>query len=1446
MGSIESDGKAGPSVHESGTHTHQRIPTRMPNLQCMEKGFIMARKSEEEPAVSNRKRVSKTSASPKDQNSPDNPLIVVGIGASAGGLEAFQALFPNLPMGVNIAYVIVQHLDPSHPTMLGSLLQRFTPMPVKEIRDRLRPEPDHVYLTPPGRDATMSNGILHLSKPVSAIGPKPSIDLFFTSLAEDWGDKAVGIILSGTGSDGAHGIRAIKAFGGITIVQDEKTARYNGMPHAAIETGHVDLIFPPEKIGQELLSVLKYPHLIPEVPPEEDRAPDDINKIFMMLAQRTGCDFSEYKINTINRRIGRRMALHKFSALQDYIHHLQKTPEEIDLLLKDILISVTSFFRDGEAFQALAKVFPKIVEKKQAGHTIRVWVPGCSTGEEVYSLAILMAETLGDRLNKYTIQVFGTDLDQEAIERARKGFYPEATVVNVDKKILERYFIRKDNMVQVTDAVREMIVFAKHDLIKDPPFAHLDLISCRNLLIYFNQTLQNRVVPLFHYVLNPNGFLFLGKSESINQYSDLFSPLSKKWRVFERRDVIRAPAVTLKYRQMPNFQFKPTKLARKPEMTLNEMMRDTVLDVFAPPAVMIDDRLQIVCFRGDTSPFLKPPEGEVNLDILQMARENVRIDLRALVHRCSREGTSGASRPLRVKDNGNEEDVIIHVDPVGLAGAPKGLMLVAFEPLKTYQYREKELTPPNGADPRVFELEHELVETRERLQTTIEELETTNEELMSLNEELQSANEELQSTNEELETTTEELQSTNEELNTVNDELQAKSAELSATNADLENILTQIGLPLVIVDKDLRVKRYNLAATDIFSLVAGDIGQVITTVAGRLNLPNLREKLLEVVKHNRTLDEDIEDGQKFYYMQIHPHLDKVGLSIGAMLIFVDKSRLVQTQRELETIASISRVFLASGNLDEIYQKLPDLISKRFNFPYVTVELHEEERGEMIVVGSAGLPRETKLPFHASLKDTICGQVVESGLPLVITDECRETSCRHPVLDKIELKTMICMPLRLQERTLGALVLADRSRRQDVADIRGTLEVIAHHLALEIDRVHKTLDLKQAREELEQRVKERTAALAEANKRLNTELTERKKAQKTLRAANETAEKRLGQLMAVFNSIHEGLIFTEPDGRLLDWNPAAETLLGYREDKTPSFIKDISKSLRFLDPDGKPLPENEWPMERALKGETFSDCEVMIDRKGGESRMLSFSGTSVKGSAEEMILALTTLRDITEQKRAEDRIKGSLVEKEVLLKEIHHRVKNNMQVISSLVSLQADGSDETVRNVLGDVNRRVRSMALVHEKLYQSPDLARIDFAEYARTLLGYLWSAHGNFTSGIQLTMDLEPVSLPVDLSVPCALILNELAANAIKHAFQGRDHAGGVVTISLQRSKKGQIALRVRDNGVGLPEGFDWRKTHTLGLRLVQMLAKQLQADVEVLSAQGTEFVIKFQGPKG
>ncbi|EFK08661.1 CheR methyltransferase, SAM binding domain protein [delta proteobacterium NaphS2] len=989
-----------------------------------------------------------------------NPFIV-GIGASAGGLEAFQSLLPNLPTEAGFAYVIVQHLDPSHPTMLTSLLKRYTEMRVEEVSNGQKPEMNTISVTPPGRNVIMQDGRLSLVEPASATGPKPSIDLFFTSLAEDRHDKAVGIILSGTGSDGAHGIRSIKAEGGITIVQETETARYGGMPEAAIGTGHVDLILSPAKMGEELISILEYPQLLKAVSPA-DKKPDDVNKILQMIKDRQGADFSDYKKNTINRRIGRRMAVHKFTDIEDYVRYLEKTPEELALLVKDILISVTSFFRDAEAFKALGEILPEMIERKEDGDSIRLWVPGCSTGEEAYSIAILLAQILGERIKRFEVQIFGTDLDEEAIMKARKGIYPEATAVDVEPKILERFFLRKDNMVQVVEPIREMIVFAKHNLIDDPPFAHLDLISCRNMLIYFNQNLQNRVVSTFHYVLNPGGYLFLGKSESIAQFSDLFAPVSKKWRIFETKPALKNSPSFIKTRT-PILGAIYRKSAPKPSLSAKETINEAILKFFSPASVLIDEQMQGLYFRGDTGSYFQPPEGGGSLDILQMAKNEIRLDLRTLVHRSRRDNEPTVGRPLKINVHGIERYIVIHVNPVNLADAQKGLMLVSFEELATYQTKERELPPAGKEDPRVYELEEELNETRERLQTTIEELETTNEELMSLNEELQSSNEELQSSNEELETTSEELQSTNEELNTVNEELQAKSAELSMVNNDLENIISQIGLPMVILDRNLKVKRYNEAATSIFSISAGDLGQVITTVGTRLDLPELRKKIRIVIESKEALDEDVENSDSYYYMRIHPILDASGQSIGAMLIFVDKTALLRKENQLEVIGLISQVCLQAMDLEVLYRELPEILSKRLEFPYVAIDFQEDN--EILTLGSAGFSKDDDGPVRVSMDATVSGEVISSQEPMIVSGDT-PAEVLHPLLKDVEVRTLICSPFCLSGKTVGTLVLADSENRPDAHELQDTLMIIGHHLALEIDRKQVTDELRQQNETLQ--------------------------------------------------------------------------------------------------------------------------------------------------------------------------------------------------------------------------------------------------------------------------------------------------------------------------------------------------------------------------------------------
>ncbi len=976
-------------------------------------------------------------------------LVYVGVGASAGGLEAFQGLLPNLPQEDNIVYIIAQHLDPSHPTMLVSLLKRYTSMPVLEVQDNQRLEPGHIFITPPGFNATLSGDVVRLTKPISSIGPKPSIDLLFRSLAENKGEKSVGIILSGTGSDGAHGIRAIKAEGGITIVQAEETARYNGMPHAAIDTGVVDLTLPPEKIGKELLAVIKYPHIIPTGAIPAEQAPEGLDQVFRMLQDHTGCDFSDYKLNTINRRVSRRMIVHKLVELDDYVQYLKHSPKELDLLFKDILISVTCFFRDPEAFKSLFSLVPKLIQSKQTGDSVRVWVPGCSTGEEAYSIAILLTQALRDKMGSYNVQVFGTDLDQEAINKARKGVYPEATAIDVEKSILDRYFVRKDNTVQVVESIREMIVFAKHNLIKDPPFSHLDLISCRNLLIYFNSRLQKRVVPLFHYILNPNGFLFLGKSESIGQYSDLFTTVSKKGKLYQKRDVLRAPVIEFKSSQDRRDVIRKPKTTSR-QISSREIINEALANTFGASSALIDDRLHIVYVRGDLSSYLSFPEGEAMLDILHLAKPSLRIDLRTQIHRAKRESAPVTSHPLSISALGSERWFKIHVNPVQVAGAPSGMTLVAFEEITTPE-RQETATPSDGSDPRIYELEQELAAMKEHLQTTVEELETSNEELMSLNEELQSSNEELQSSNEELETTNEELQSSNEELTTVNEELQVKSGELATANIDLENILKKIGFPLIIVDSDLKVTRFNAEATRIFHLMAGDIGQVITTVGSNVNLPNLRGKLLQVIESSHDVSEVVQTNGRTYTMEIHPHYGEHEHTRGAILIFVDKTDIVKAEREHTVIGIISQLFMSTGSLEKTYLDLPGILADQYGFPFVTIELYDEKTSEFVVTGAHGISDASKMTSRIPSDATICGLVVDKAEPYYVESVSADDDIQFPLLNDVKLETIFCVPLRVRNKVFGVITLADVKRRSDVNNFKTTIQVIANHLAMEIDR-----------------------------------------------------------------------------------------------------------------------------------------------------------------------------------------------------------------------------------------------------------------------------------------------------------------------------------------------------------------------------------------------------------
>ncbi len=856
---------------------------------------------------------------PKEKKAPAVPkeaagFPIVGIGASAGGLEALEIFFTHMPPDKNIAFVIIQHLSPKHKSIMGELLSKCTQMEVLDLEDGMKIEPNRIYLNPPDKNVVIINGTLQLMDPVRTGGINLPIDCFFRSMSEDLGEKAICVILSGTATDGTLGLRAVKGEGGMAMVQDPGSAKYDGMPRSAIATGLVDFILPVEKIPGELIKYISAPYLaVPErVTPADDPFENHIQKIFVLIRSATGHDLSHYKQNTLRRRIERRMAVHQIHRISDYVKYLQKTPAEVDILFKDMLIGVTSFFRDPEAFQIIEEqIMPALLKSRSLDASIRIWTVGCSTGEEAYSLAILVSEAMEKMKHHLNIQIFASDIDPEAIDRARSGVYPDSIAADVSEERLRQYFVKEDNTFQVRKQVREMIVFAVHNIAKDPPFSKIDLLSCRNLLIYMDGVLQKKVLPLCHYALNPQGVIFLGPSESIGEFTDLFQPVDNKWKVFKRKEFSLEKA--LDYPGMP-FYHGPRLEAveekrQSAELDLHQMAERVILDHFSPAGVLVNDKYEIINFMGKTDKYLETPTGKASFNVLKMAREGLKLKLSTALHNAVRQKKASTHEALRIQYNGGFRIVDLTVRPLLETNLKENFMLVMFEdktPAEKPGSKKRTKRDKDDADPRVVSLEEELQSTKEHLQTTIEELETSNEELKSTNEELQSINEEMQSANEELETSKEELQSTNEELITVNTELQNKVDELSNANDDINNLLAVTDIGTIFLDTRLCIKRYTPAMKKIFNLIPTDTERPISDITTKINYVDLAEDAQQVLDTlvKKELEMETEDGV-WYTMKMMPYRTTENVIDGVVITFVDVTRIKEWD-EIQRLATVVR------------------------------------------------------------------------------------------------------------------------------------------------------------------------------------------------------------------------------------------------------------------------------------------------------------------------------------------------------------------------------------------------------------------------------------------------------------------------------------------------------------------------------------------------------------
>jgi two-component system, chemotaxis family, CheB/CheR fusion protein len=857
----------------------------------------------------------------RSPQSLSDSFLVAAVGASAGGIEAFTELIQNLPTDTGMAFILIQHLDPKHESMLTELLARQTKMSVTEIKDGMRLEPNHVFVIPPNASMSLSDHHLRLSPRIEGRGAQMSIDHFMRSLAEEQGNRAIGVILSGSGTDGTLGMAEIQAQGGVTFAQDEASAKYDSMPRSAINAGCVDYILPPKGIARELARIAHHPYIARhEIAPAviADKENANLGSIFQLLRRSTGVDFTHYRQTTILRRIQRRMVVHKIDKLPEYVKYIQTNPNEIKSLYQDMLINVTSFFRNPAVFDAIKKeVFPSLIKNRARDSTIRIWTPGCASGEETYSIAIVLLEFLADRAPEFSIQFFGTDVSETSIAKARAGSYPENIQGDVSADRLRRFFTKTEAGYRISKSIRDMCIFAQHNVLNDPPFSQMDIICCRNLLIYLEPVLQSKVISLFHYAVKPEGYLVLGSSEGVTTVSNLFSTVDRNNKIFSKKASAGRQVVTFSLaNQGERAEHGPFRIPPKQtesgwnHLEAQKEFDRRLLSQYAPAAAFINEDLEIIHTRGPVNRYLKLAPGRASLNVLKMAREGLLFELRNAINKSKKENTPVRKQNVQIKNgngNGNGHghgngpgasageqirSVNFEVVPVRVGNVKDLYFMILFQDALSESEAKGGARKPDRASQldaaRISKLEQELGATKEYLQSVIETQEGTNEELQSANEEILSSNEELQSTNEELETAKEELQSANEELNTVNDELRARNSEITQINNDLTNLLNSVDVALVILGNDLTIRRFNPKAEKLVGLIPADVGRPFVNINPNLELVDFQKDVLEVIASHRPFQKEVKDRKRnIYQLQVVPYRSAEGKVEGAVVTVIE-------------------------------------------------------------------------------------------------------------------------------------------------------------------------------------------------------------------------------------------------------------------------------------------------------------------------------------------------------------------------------------------------------------------------------------------------------------------------------------------------------------------------------------------------------------------------------
>lgn len=1289
-------------------------------------------------------------AAPKSERQPgllsEKFFPIAGIGASAGGLEAFTQLLKCLPVDTGMAFVLVQHLDPQHDSALTTLLTRTTSMPVCEVTNNLRVKANHVYVIPPNTSMAIANGVLKLSARRGDRGAHRSIDFFFEALAQDHRERSIGVILSGTATDGTLGLEAIKAEGGITFAQDA-SAKYDSMPRSAIAAGCVDFVLSPEEIAKELARIAKHPYVANasdhsgQIPPAEleredgqfsapeaalasgghgtpatgakraraeakgegglQTGGDGFKKVLLLLRNHCGVDFSLYKSSTIQRRVTRRMVLNKQEKLEEYSTFLKGNAKELDALYSDVLISVTSFFRNPEAFDVLKqKVFPKLFQQRGRDDALRVWIVGCSTGQEAYSIAMSFAEFTENISRVPKLQVFATDMNEPLLEKARNGLYAKSLAQDVSPERLRRFFVEEEGGYRVIKMLREQIVFARQNLISDPPFSRMDLISCRNLLIYLDAALQKKIIPAFHYALKPGGFLFLGASESVGGFNQLFEPADKKQKIFAKKPV-----------QTPHLDMPISKerVARPPpgQRPVNPVMRVHSLpeewhgelnaqreadrfsvNRFAPPGVLINADLQILQFRGSTSAYLEPPTGKANFDLLKMAREGLMLPLRAAINKAKKENTPVRRENVRFSQNGTTRTVNVEVVP--LKNLKERCFLVLFQPAEAKKPGQIVPSAP-PAKPlgkreeshRLATLERELSETRDYLQSVQEQYEAANEELQAQSEELQSGNEELQSINEELETSKEELESTNEELTTVNEEMANRNTELSRSNADLNNLHVSINTAILVLARDLTIRRFTAQAEKLFNLLATDVGRPINGIRHNLDFSGLEETVREVIDTVNMREREVQDKEgRWYALRIRPYMTLDNKIDGAVLMLTDVHALkrseqqakeareyadatIRTAREsLVILRADLRVNTANDAFYKTFKTTPNQTEGRLIYELGNGQWNNPKLRELL---------EDVLPRHSFFNDFEVAHefpsigkrtMLASARPLQRESEAppmivfsiedlterlesqaavRRSELRYRrlfeaahdgvlLLDPVTRKITDANPFMAQLLGYGRKELLGKEL-WEVGLIQGEQASHALFRELQRDNVIRREDLPLETKGGEKRITELVANLyqEDGHKVIQCnirDVTERKHAEEMLRKT--AAWQRL-----VTENIKDFAIFSlDKNGYVVEWNPGAKQVFGY----TTQEILGQHGSILFT-PEDRSAGVPEAEMKTAEREDCAVDDRWHL-RKGGQRFFANGAMRPIRDESGAMHGFVKVARDVTEKKQTEEALRQS--------------------------------------------------------------------------------------------------------------------------------------------------------------------------------------------------------------